>query len=524
MTSVPGVVYLVGAGPGDPGLLTCRGLQCLERAEVLVYDGLVSLEVLALVPEGCERVYAGKKSAPEGRPLAQEEINALLVRHGRAGKTVVRLKGGDPFVFGRGTEECLDLAAAGVRFEVVPGVSAAMAATSYAGIPLTARGVSTSAVLVTGHEAAGKAGTDVDWQAIAGSQTIVLFMAWKKIATCVNGLLAAGLEPATPAAAIRWGTTAKQKTLVTTLSQLPEKISQESMRPPVLIVIGGVVQYRESLAWFESRPLFGKRILITRSRQRSTGLTTALRDLGAHVMSVPTTTIRWVEGAAKSELSDSLQMASSYHWIVFTSANAVAACFAILEELGLDARSIAPAKVAAVGRATKEALRIRGVLADLVSNGKSGVQLCRDLLEQLDSEGTAPSATRILFPQAAKGRKEPVTLLRKAGCTLDLRIAYYTEQIVDKDVFWLHALTDLRAGRVHAMVFFSPSQVRAWIGLEPDAISLLKEVSVIAAIGETTAAELKASGIVAQVVPEEPTSPRMVEALLQALSPSIQVS
>ncbi|HUS67945.1 MAG TPA: uroporphyrinogen-III C-methyltransferase, partial [Kofleriaceae bacterium] len=358
MPALPsGVVYLVGAGPGDPGLITRRGADLLARADVVVYDGLASPVLLRLAPPGCERVYAGKKRADGGEPMAQDAIERVLIDRARAGKRVVRLKGGDPFVFGRGAEEAGALSAAGVRFEVVPGVSAATAVAAYAGIPLTARGVASTVAFATGH-GADDASPAVDWPAVARADTIVLFMALATAGDCCARLVAAGRDAATPAAAIHWGTTASQRVVVSTLGALPDAIAAAGLRPPSLLVIGPVVALRASLGWFEGRPLAGARVLVTRAADQAERFAHAIAELGGDPLIAPLLRVVPTGDLERAEPP------SAYAWVVFTSANAVDATFAELDRRGLDARALAGVRLACVGGATDAALARRGLRAD----------------------------------------------------------------------------------------------------------------------------------------------------------------
>ena len=345
-------VYLVGAGPGDPGLLTRRGEELLRRADVVVYDRLASPALLTLVPPGAELVDVGK--APGRVALAQEQINELLVARGAAGLVVVRLKGGDPFVFGRGGEEAESCIAAGVPFEVVPGVTSAIAAPAYAGIPVTHRGLSTSVTVVTGHEDPGKPGSDTDWAALArAGGTLVVLMGAGRAADIAEALLAGGRAPATPVAAVRWGTRPEQRTVRGTLATL----AAMGVESPSAIVIGEVAGL--DLSWFERRPLFGRRVVVTRAREQASELRARLEQLGADVIELPS--------IALQDLDFELPALDPYAWVVFTSANGVDAFFDRgLAPAGLDARALAPARVAAIGPGTSRALVRRGIRADLV--------------------------------------------------------------------------------------------------------------------------------------------------------------
>ncbi len=498
-----GVVYLVGAGPGDPGLVTQRGADLLARADVVVYDGLASPVLLRLAPDGCERIYAGKKRSPSGEPLAQREIEALLVERARAGKRVVRLKGGDPFVFGRGAEECAALAAAGIPFEVVPGVSAASAVPAYAGIPLTARGVASTVAFATGHEAEPDA---VDWEAIARADTVVLFMALMTIEDSCARLMAAGRDPATPAAAIHWGTTAAQATVVATLGDLPRAVA--GLRPPALVVIGEVVRLRETIAWHERRALAGRRVLVTRSAGQAERVVRAVAELGGEPMVAPLT--RMAPPSDGAPLAAALGNLSAYRWLVFTSANAVDHLFAAMEACGLDARALASARLACVGKATAAALARHGLTADLVPAHGDAAGVARAVLER----DPAPGA--VLIPRAERGREEAAQLLAAAGAAVDLVPVYRLEPAPPSDPAIAHALARLGAGEVDAVAFFAPSQVRALTALAGQAA--LARVEVLAAIGETTAAALRESGLDASVVASAPDGEALVARIAAALA------
>jgi uroporphyrinogen III methyltransferase/synthase len=502
---VEGVVYLVGAGPGDPGLITRRGADLVGRADVVVYDGLASPVLLRLARPGCELVYAGKKHTPAGEPpLAQQDIDRILVEHARAGKQVVRLKGGDPFIFGRGAEECEALAAAGVRFEVVPGVSAATAVAAYAGIPLTARGIASSVAYATGHEA-GQTDADrssaIDWKAIAGADTVVLFMALNTAADCSARLIAAGRDPATPAAAIHWGTTASQRTVVAALADLPHAIAATGLKPPALLVIGDVVRLRQRLSWFEDRPLAGARVLITRPLEQAERFSQALAELGAEPLHCPLTRIVDPPPDDAARLDSSIAQLGRFAWVVFASANAVDRFAAALRERRLDGRALAGVRIACVGPATAAALARHGLLADLVPRHGDAAGVARAIIE---ASGDL-SGTRVLVPRADKGRDEAIDLLRAAGAEVEAIAIYQLAAVEPSHPAVTSALARLRAGELRAVAFFAPSQVRALCELlGGDAVPVLARVPILAAIGATTAAALAACGLTAHVVPTSP--------------------
>jgi uroporphyrinogen III methyltransferase/synthase len=360
-----GKVFLVGAGPGDPGLITVRGVELLRSADVVVYDYLANPLLLEHCPQA-EAIYVGKKAADHS--MTQEQINALLVHQGKSGKRVVRLKGGDPFIFGRGGEECEALHAAGIAFEVVPGITAAIAAPAYAGIPVTHRDFNSSFTFLTGHEKeeeyrdeqaksrdAATGSSDVDWAVIAKLPCIAFYMGVKSLPRICAKLIEHGMAPYTPAASIRWGTMPRQRTVVGTLSDLPQKVADAGLAPPAITIVGKVVALRPVMNWFETRPLFGQTIAVTRTRQQASELTAGLIDLGAHVIEAPT--IELTAPGEWSEVDEVLEKIGEYDWVIFTSQNGVRFAKRRLLQTGSDARAFAGVRVAAVGEVTAAAIR-----------------------------------------------------------------------------------------------------------------------------------------------------------------------
>lgn len=520
-------VYLVGAGPGDPGLLTRRGEALLARAEVVVYDGLVNDALLELAPPGSLCIYAGKKRSDRGRPRSQAQINELLVDHARAGKRVVRLKGGDSFVFGRGAEECQALAAAGIDFEIVPGVTSATAVPAYAGIPLTARGITSTVSFATGHEAAGKPETDVDWQALAHAGTIVLFMAVRTMADCCARLIAAGKSGQTPAAVTRWGTTTRQQTVVATLATLPEVAARADIGPPALVVVGDVVNLRSALTWHDARPLAGARVAIARSRDVGAELARDIADLGGEAMFLPVTDIESLVAGPTPEADRLLADLERYAWLLFTSANAVNHFCDWLLERGRDGRALAGMRIACVGAATGRALRARGLLADVVPERGHGARVAEAIIAahaavhgpMAGSMASSMAGARVLFPRAQDGRREAVETLRAAGADVDVMPVYRSVRRAADDRALVRGLRQLRAHGVQALGFFAPSQVEALFALlGEDARDIVRACPVIAAIGGTTAAALTARGVDVHVVPSAPNGARMIAAIARAWS------
>ncbi|MEE9203128.1 MAG: uroporphyrinogen-III C-methyltransferase, partial [Dehalococcoidia bacterium] len=355
-------MYLIGAGPGDPGLITVRGLECLAAADVVVYDHLVDERLLESARKDARLIFAGKQQRKH--TLSQEEISALLVSLGREGEVVARLKGGDPFVLGRGGEEAEALAAAGIPFEVVPGVTAAVAVPAYAGIPLTHRRLASSFAVITGHETPDKGQSTIDWERVSGgADTLVFLMGVSNLEAICRRLVGHGRPASTPAAVIRWGTYPTQETVTGTLSDIAERALQAGMAPPAVLVVGEVVSLREALRWYDNRPLFGKRVLVTRSRHQASRLSHLLAQEGAQPVELPTIE---VQPAPSPALDKALSHLGDFGWAVFTSANGVEAFFSRLGELGRDARALGGVKLCAIGEATAAALSGHGLRADLV--------------------------------------------------------------------------------------------------------------------------------------------------------------
>jgi uroporphyrinogen III methyltransferase/synthase len=411
-------VHLVGAGPGDPGLLTVRALEVLQRADVVVYDRLSQESLLDLAPPGAERIDVGK--APGHVRLPQEGINELLVERGRRGETVVRLKGGDPFVFARGGEEAAALAEAGVPFEVVPGITSAIAVPAYAGIPVTLRHSSTSVTIVTGHEepGAGDEGT-VDWQAVARvGGTIVILMGVARIGRIAAALVAAGRPPDTPVAAVQWGTRPEQRTVRATLAT----IGDHELGTPSTIVVGEVAA--RDLAWFESRPLFGRRIVVTRAREQASELVARLTALGAATVEVPAIAVAEPAdgGAALAAAVDRLA-AGAYDWLVLTSPNGARRLLAALRAAGRDARALGSTRLAAIGSGTADVLAAANLVADLVPPRF----VAESLLASFPGTGEGDVATgRVLLARAAVARDVLPEGLAERGWKVDVVEAYRT--------------------------------------------------------------------------------------------------
>jgi len=358
-----GTVYLVGAGPGDPGLLTLRAAELLGRADVVIYDALVNKDLLRLAPKSAEIIYGGKRSNDHAIP--QDELNALLIARAREGKTVVRLKGGDPYVFGRGGEEAAELAVAKIPFEVVPGISSVIAAPNYAGIPITHRDHSSSFTVITGHEDPEKNESSIDWAQVARIPgTKVVLMGVSRIREIAGQLIAQGLPADTPVAMVRWGTTGRQQSIEGTLGTIAGKVEASGFSAPAVTIIGDVVRLRKQLNWFEARPLFGKRMVVTRTREQASQLSHRLAELGADVLEIPT--IRIVPTDRHADLADALVELNSYDWVVFTSPNGVTMFFDAFFKGFEDLRDIGGVRIAAVGPGTAAKLKELHLKVDLM--------------------------------------------------------------------------------------------------------------------------------------------------------------
>ncbi len=480
-------VYLVGAGPGDPGLLTVRGAELLRGAEVIVHDRLADASLLDLAPPGARRIDVGKEP---GGPIEQAQINDLLIREGQLGRKVVRLKGGDPFVFGRGGEEILALQAAGVPFEVVPGITSAVAVPAYAGVPVTHRGLSTSFTVVTGHSRHA-VDRETNWEALAAAGgTIVVLMGVAHRAAIAARLLAGGLAPDTPVMAVTWGTRPEQRSLRTRLDQL----WAAPLEPPVTLVIGAVADLE--LDWYQRRPLFGRQIVVTRAQSQAGTLTTQLRELGARPIEVPTIRIDPPadEGVALRRAAGRLR-AGQYEWVVFSSANAVEALLGHLP----DARAFGSARIAAIGPGTAGTLERFRLMADLVPE--------RAVAEGLLAAFPPPPypGARVLLPGAEAGRDVLPDGLAAVGWEVEAVTAYRTVGV---------SLTGSELATVaaaDAVCFASASAVDGFLAATGDAGSL---PTVVVCIGPTTAAAATAAGVEVTAVADPHTIPGLIAALL----------
>lgn len=499
-----GKVYLVGAGPGDPGLITLKGLELICQADCIIYDYLASETLLAHARPEAEKIYVGKQGGSHS--MSQEEINGLLVEKGRHLK-VVRLKGGDPFVFGRGGEEAEVLKEAGIPFEVVPGVTSAVAVPAYAGIPLSHRDFTASIAFVTGHEREDRQDSKVNWKALAELKgTLVFFMGVKNLPYIVERLIAHGMAEDTPAAVIMWGTTPKQKTVTGRLADITQRVAEAGITPPAIFVVGSVVSLRNRLSWFEKKPLFGKKIVITRTRKQASGLRRELEELGAHCIEFPT--IEIVDPPSWEPVDEACRNLSRYDWIIFTSVNGVERFFERLFYHGLDGRSLGQCRIAAIGPATAQELRRYFIKADVVPASYRA----EDLVASLPAEDI--KGARVLIPRAMAARDVLPVSLKEMGAEVEVVPVYQTMQASGEKAEEIARM--IRQGSIDCITFTSSSTLSNFVSaMQPwGGASLLKEVKV-ASIGPVTTETAKSLGIEVSIEAREYTIKGLVEAIKQ---------
>lgn len=493
-----GICYLVGAGPGDPGLLTLRGRDCLAKADVVIYDYLSNPALLLHAPAQAERIYVGKKAG--AHTLSQEGINALLVEKTAAGHVVVRLKGGDPFIFGRGGEEAEALVAAGLPFEIVPGISSAIAGPAYAGIPVTHRSDNTMLTIFTGHEDPTKAESRLDYDAIARAPgTKVMLMGVERIDAITASLLTAGMPASTPVALVRWATTGRQQTLEGTLENIAARVAENGFKAPAVAVFGDIVGRRRALNWFESRPLFGRRIAVTRTRQQAGALVDRLRELGADAYELPT--IRIEPSPRKREFYQLVSDAHEYDWLVFTSPNGVDAFFEVFYTLFKDARSIGGVRIAAIGPATAERVRSFRFEVDL----QPEKYVAEEIVKAFQRETTVENL-KILLARAEGAREVLATELTRLGAIVDEAIAYRTVAETE-DV--AGGIARFRAEGADLITFTSSSTAENFAALQLP----LPENLEIASIGPITSRTVRSLGLDVDVEAETHDIPGLVAAI-----------
>ncbi len=496
-----GKVYLIGAGPGDPELLTLKGKRCLAEADVIVGDYLADARILKYAKPGSEYIYVGKSAG--NHTMKQHEISELLAQKGAEGKIVARLKGGDPFVFGRGGEEIEVLREHGIPFEEVPGVTSAIAAPAYAGIPVTHRGVAASFAVVTGHEDPTKETSSIHWDKLAGGvDTLIFLMGVGHTAMIASRLMEAGRAPTTPAAFVRWGTRPYQETYTTTLARAAEDVERLGIRPPAVFIVGDVVNLRGAMNWFDNRPLFGKRIVVTRSRSQASKLVQMLDAKGAECHEIPTIAI-----AAPSDdyagLDRGIDRIESYDWLVLTSQNGVQCFFDRLFAKGKDVRALGKCKIACIGPVTAKELRAYGLRADCVPSDYKAEDLLAEMKKSL-----RPGET-VFLPRAKEARGILPEGLRAAGASVDVAEAYRTEPDTEQQA----ALTDLLERRAVDMITFtSSSTVRNLMKLIQGKETLLSGVT-LACIGPITADTCREYGLEPAIVSDVYTIDGLVDAI-----------
>ncbi len=502
MAAINGKVYLVGAGPGDQKLITLKGIECLQRADVVIYDLLINVKLLEHCSPHAEKIYGGKMTGEQEQ--RQAEIDDLMIRHARAGKMVVRLKGGDPFIFGRGGEEALTLVEAGIDFEVVPGITSAIAAPAYAGIPLTHRGYSSSVAFVTGHSAALKADSPIRWEQLAtGVDTLVILMGVGHLREIAERLIQHGRSPETPVSLVHWGTTPRQKTLEGTLTDIAQKAEVVNFRNPAAIVVGDVNILREQLGWFDQKPLFGRRIIVTRARAQASNFAECLESYGAEVIQFPTIETQPIPD--NTALARAIAQLATYNWIIFTSVNAVGYFYRHLRENGKDVRSLGNARICAVGQKTVAALDQIGICADYVPSQYRGAVLAAEL------EGV--ERQKILLPRASIAAADLPNGLQDRGAIVDTIPIYETVKAGAEGCEALEA--DLHNGRIDMVTFTSSSTITNFLemfGSHPSA-ALLDRV-YIAVIGPSTASTAEAKGLTVDIVAKQASVELLAEEIV----------
>ena len=503
-----GKVYLVGAGPGDPALATVKAVQCLQKAEVVIYDYLASERLLEFAPPAAERIYVGKKAGDHA--MSQGQINDLLVEKG-SDSVVVRLKGGDPFIFGRGGEEALALREAGVEFEVVPGVTSAIAVPAYAGVPLTHRGLAASVAFVTGHEMPGKETSDIHWDRLAtGVGTLVFLMGVKNLELISSQLIANGRSGQTPVAVIRWGTTAEQRTVTGTLATIAQVAEEAGIKPPAIIVVGEVAGLRQQLNWFEERPLYGKTVVVTRAREQASDFRLLLEEKGAQCLEFPT--IEVVPPTNWDLVDQAIDHLDHYDWLIFTSINGVHFFFQRLREKGRDVRALHRARIAAIGPKTAAGLEERGLLLDLIPSEYRA----EAVIDGLGAEEVRGKS--FLLPRAARAREILPEKIKEMGGQIDVVPVYETIRPTGKS----EEVRDLlKKGVVSCITFTSSSTVENFAGMFPeDDLPSLVEKASIACIGPITAQTAREYGLEVKIMPGEYTIEALAAKVVEYFSQS----
>ena len=503
MSAKLGKIYLVGAGPGDPKLITLKGIECLKCADVVIYDLRVNLRLLEHCPPHAEKIYGGKMAGEQ--ETRQAEINDLMIRHAKAGKTVVRLKGGDPFVFGRGGEEALTLLGAGIEFEIVPGITSAIAAPAYAGIPVTHRGYASSVAFVTGHSAALSERSEIRWEQLATAvDTLVILMGVGHLRQITERLIKHGRKPETPVAVVHWGTTPQQEVVEGTLADIHQKAEAVGLRPPAAIIVGEVNTLRDRLRWYDRKPLFGRRIIVTRARAQASNFAELLAAYGAEVIQFPTIDIQPI--GDKADLDKAIAQLSAYDWVIFTSVNAVEYFYRCLRENEQDVRALGETKICAVGPKTVKELDAIGILADFVPSQSRGTAIAAEI-ENVGGQ-------RILLPRAKIASAELPNGLREKGAIVDIIPMYDTVKTGSNLRDEIES--DLLNRRIDMVTFTSSSTVTNFLEMfDQQAPDVLLGRVHIAVIGPSTAATVRGYGLGVDVVAKQTAVENLAEEIVR---------
>jgi uroporphyrinogen III methyltransferase/synthase len=504
-----GMVYLVGAGPGDPGLLTIKAKECIEKADVLVYDYLANFKFLEYASPDAEHIYVGKKAGDHTK--TQDEINSIICEKAINGKTVVRLKGGDPFIFGRGGEEAQELLKAGVSFEVVPGITSAIAVPAYAGIPLTHRDYTATVAFITGHEDPSKEQSNIAWDKLAtGIGTLVFLMGIGNLKNICLELIKNGRSPNTPVAVIYRGTHPEQKTITGTLETIYEISQKANIRPPGIIVVGDVVGLRDELNWYEKKPLFGKNIVVTRAREQASGFIAGLRELGANCIEFPTIEIMPPDDWAP--IDKAIEKIRDFDWLICTSVNGVKYFFKRLFENGKDVRALGEIKVCAIGPKTADAVKGYGIIPDMIPPEYRAEAVITGF------RGLKTENLTILLPRAKEAREILPDELKKMGAEVDVVDAYVTI-MPENRVASISKM--LEAGEIDMVPFTSSSTVTNFIGMfgnNTDQVQEWLKGVDIASIGPITSETAKKYGLKVSVEPADYTIEALTDVIVKHYS------
>jgi uroporphyrinogen III methyltransferase/synthase len=502
-TESSGFVYLVGAGPGDPGLLTIKGKDCLQKADVVIYDYLSDPALLMHAPDRAEKIYVGKKASLH--TMQQDEINDLLVKKAGEGRVVVRLKGGDPFVFGRGGEECEALLSAGISYEIVPGITSGIAAPAYAGIPVTHRKMASSVAFITGNEDPTKQAAAIHWEHLAhGVDTLVFYMGVANLPAITTELMKHGRSPSTPVAVIRWGTKPKQETIIGTLETIVDLVTKAGIKPPAITVVGEVISLRQSLAWFENRPLFGKRIINTRSRAQASDLTGRLTNLGADVSELPTIDIEPV--GENSELAREIASIDKFDWIIFTSPNCVEVFFKLFMKTHRDIRNLGKIRIASIGPGTTAAIEKYCIKTEITAKES----IAEGLLSSLKSVPSWKNVS-VLLPRANEARDILPNTLYAWGAVVKVVTAYTTIKPRNSD---RGVIEDILSGNYDCITFSSSSTFENFVSLfsAEEFLRIFSSLKAIS-IGPITSLTIKRHGVNPVMEAKEHTIPGLVAAI-----------